>query len=80
MPRLRLTLAGQAWRNLAPFCLTAMEKSRLIDGKARRDLVVQASGRSRKRHRVRSFGSVLSSSYRDRRLRRSRAAQCYLRR
>lgn len=39
-----------------------------IDSEARRNLVVQASGRSRERHVVRSFGSILSSSDRNSRL------------
>ena len=50
-----------------------------IDGQARRDLVIQASGRSGKRQRVGSFRSVLSSVDRDRRLLRARATQRHLR-
>lgn len=42
-----------------------------IDGEARRDLVIQASGGSRERQRMGSFGSVLSGRDRDRRRRRA---------
>ena len=44
----------ETWRS-------SIATGRLIYSEARRNLVIQASGRSRKRQRVGSLGSVLSS-------------------